>query len=103
MENSANDSISGELSMIVDGVMMRERKDLTITLNDETGVEESQLTRTRVIGQQSYTSKQSMTDGEEGEEIIETIPNMDDSQLENFKNEWKEKWNPLMWMLMFLG
>ena len=91
MENSANDSISGELSMIVDGVMMRERKDLTITLNDETGVEESHLTHTRVIGEKSYTSKQSITDGEKEEEMIET--DMDHSELENFKNEWKEKRN----------
>ena len=78
--------------MIVDGVLMRERKDLTKTLNNETGVEESQLTHTRVIGEKSYTAKQSITDGDEEEEIIET--DMDDSELENFKNEWEEKWNP---------
>ena len=78
--------------MIVNGVLMRERKDLVKTLNDETGVEESHLTHTRVIGEKSYTAKQSITDGEEEEEIIET--DMDDSELENFKNEWEEKWNP---------
>ena len=71
---------------------MREMKDLTKTLNDETGVEESHLTHTRVIGEKSYTSKQSITDGEKEEEIIDT--DMDDSELENFKNEWEEKWNP---------
>ena len=92
MANPAHRSILFELSMIVDGVLMAERNDLTITLNDQNGVEESQLTQTRVIGEKNYTTKQSMTDGEEGEEIIET--DMDDSQLENFKNEWEEKWNP---------
>ena len=71
---------------------MRERKDLTKILNDETGVEECHLTHTRVIGEKSYTSKQSITDGEKEEEMIET--DMDDSELENFKNEWVEKWKP---------
>ena len=71
---------------------MRERKDLVKTLNDETGVEESHLTHTRVIGEKSYTSKQSISDGEKEEEMIET--DMDDSELENFKNEWVEKWKP---------
>ena len=78
--------------MIVDGVLFKERKDLTKTLNDE-GVEESHLIHTRVIGERSYAAKKSITDREEEEEeMIET--DMDDSQLENFKNEWEEKWNP---------
>jgi len=68
---------------------MQQRKDLTKTLNDETGVEESHLIHTRVIGERSYTAKQSITDGEKEEEMIET--DMDDSELENFKNEWEEK------------
>ena len=92
MANPAHRSILLDHQMIVDGVLMRERKDLTKTLNNETGVEESYLTHTRVIGEKSYTAKQSITDGEEEEEIIET--DMDDSELENFKNEWEEKWNP---------
>ena len=92
MANPAHRSILLDHQMIVDGVLMRERKDLVKTLNDETGVEESHLTHTRVIGEKSYTSKQSINDGEKEEEMIET--DMDDSQLENFKNEWEEKWNP---------
>ena len=92
MENPAHRSVLLDHQMIVDGVLMREMKDLTKTLNDETGVEESHLTHTRVIGEKSYTSKQSITDGEKEEEIIDT--DMDDSELENFKNEWEEKWNP---------
>ena len=45
----------------------------------------------RAIGDRSYTVKQSITDGEEQEEMIET--KMDDVELENFKNEWEEKLN----------
>ena len=83
--------------MIVDGVLMREMKELFKTLNDETGVEESHLSHMRVIDDRSYTVKHSITDdgagsGEGKEEIIET--DMNQSELENFKNEWAEKWNP---------
>ena len=91
MANQAHRSILLEHEMIVDGVLFKERKDMTKTLNDE-GVEESHLIHTRVIGERSYTAKQSITDRKEEEEMIET--DMDDSQLENFKNEWEEKWNP---------
>ena len=91
MANPAHHSILLDHQMIVDGVLMIERKDLTKTLNIETGVEESHLIHTRVIGDKSYIAKQSIIDGEEEEEIIET--DMNDSELENFKNEWEEKWS----------
>ena len=92
MADPGHRSIFLDHQMIVDGVLMQERKDLTKTFNDETGAEESHLTLNRVIGDKSYTAKKSITDGEEEEEIIET--DMDDSELENFKNEWEEKWIP---------
>ena len=57
MANPAHRSILLDHQMIVNGVLMRERKDLVKTLNDETGVEESHLTHTRVIGEKSYTAK----------------------------------------------
>ena len=41
MANPANHSILLDNQIIVDGVLMQEKKDLTKTLNDETGVEES--------------------------------------------------------------
>ena len=94
MANPANRSILLDHQMIVDGVLMQERKDLVKTLNDETGVEESHLTHTRVIGEKSCTAKQSITDGEKEDEVIGVIEtDMNDSELENFKNEWEEKWS----------
>ena len=93
--------------MIVDGVLMKEKKNLIKTLNAETGVEESQLSIIRVIGKKIYTAKQAITDGgagygEEKEEMIQTdnrSPCEDcdsdcECELQNFKNEWEEKWNP---------
>jgi hypothetical protein len=50
-------------------------------------VEEYYLTTTRFIGDKSFTTKQSITDDEEKEVSIET--EMDDSELESFKDEWK--------------
>ena len=59
----------------------------------------SYLNHTRVIGERSYSTKQSITFQDmnleyipDGEEMIET--DMDGSELENFKREWEEKWNP---------
>ena len=49
MANPAHRSIFLDYQKIVDGVLIRERKDLTKTLNDETGVEESHLTHTRAV------------------------------------------------------
>ena len=97
MANPNHRSVLLDHQMIVDGVLMREMKDLTKTLNDETGVEESHLSHMRVIDDRSYTVKHSITDdgaasGEEKEEMIET--DMNETELENFKNEWREKWNP---------
>ena len=64
---------------------------LNSLLGSSAGVEESHLSHMRAIGDRSYTTKQSITDGEEQEEMIET--KMDDVELENFKNEWEEKLN----------
>ena len=72
---------------------MQEKKGLTRTLNDETGLEESCLSHMRVIGERScYTSKSLITDEDEKEEMIET--DMNNDEFEKFKNEWEEKWIP---------
>ena len=90
MANPAHRSILLDHQMIVDGVLIRERKYLTKILNDETGVEESHLIHTRRIGEKIYTSKQSIIDGEK--EMIET--DLNNFELVNFMIEWEEKWNP---------
>ena len=92
MANPANHSILLGHQIIVDGVLMQEKKGLTRTLNDETGLEESRLSHMRVIGERSYTLNSLITDKDEKEEMIET--NMNNAELEKFKNEWEEKWIP---------
>ena len=66
MANPTHRSVLLDHQMIVDGVLMREMKDLTKTLNDETGVEEGNLSLIRVIGKRIYTAKQTITDDGEG-------------------------------------
>ena len=92
MANPAHRSVLLDHQMIVDGVLMQEKKYLTRTLNDETGLEESHLSHMRVIGERSYSLKQSIIDEDEKEVLIETVMNND--KLEKFKNEWEEKWIP---------
>ena len=53
MANPIHRSVLLDHQMIVDGVLMREMKELFKTLNDETGVEESHLSHMRVIGEHS--------------------------------------------------
>ena len=94
MANPANRSVLLDHQMIVNRVILRERKVLTTTINDETGVEERYSCHTRIIGDRSYTAKQSTDRRRRREELIETT--MDEAELENFKNEWEEKWDPTM-------
>ena len=67
------------------------------------------MTHKKIIGNQSYTAKQSITDdeaacGEQKEELIETYVDMNlgtsimncscECLIQIFKNLWEEKWNP---------
>jgi hypothetical protein len=92
-EEMTEEQIDAMRDAEIDAAMMTEKKDLIKILNYKTGLEESYFSHTRVIGDRSYIAKQSITDDSEagsGEEMIQT--DMNETQLENFKNEWKEKW-----------
>ena len=77
----------------------------------DAGKDEQVLVHTRSIGDKNYTVtkinlegsdpcneeteevvEENNLTGEEKDELIET--EMDDCELENFKSEWEEKWNP---------
>ena len=118
MANQPPSLVLLDRQMIVDGVMMQEKIDLTKTVN-ETGVEERLLSHMKVMTQietdeygdfsytRVYTAKQSITDDRSGYRIDYTAEQsctfdngelveqeVLDWELENFKNEWEEKWNP---------
>ena len=92
MANPRHRSVLLDHQMTVDGVSMQEKIDWTWTSNYETGLEKTHGSRMRVIGERSYTLKHSINDEDEKEEMIET--DMNNDELEKFKNEWEEKWIP---------
>ena len=77
--------------MEVDGVIFHEHKELETTINEE-GNKESVLSHTRAIGNRVYKAQQRVIDGEVREETCET--QMAPEEIEDFKNEWDEKWQP---------
>ena len=91
MSNPIPCQVLFDLKLMVDGVTFYENKELKIVWADD-GVKETQLSHLRAIGDQSYTVNQNMVDGVIKEETIDTTMSTD--ELENFKNEWAEKWQP---------
>ena len=71
----------------VDGIIFHEHKELETTINKE-----SILSHTRAIGDRVYKAQQRVIDGEVREETCET--QMAPEEIEDFKNEWDEKWQP---------
>ena len=76
----------------VDGIIFHEHKELKTTINEE-GNKESILSHTRAIGDRVYKAQQRVIDGEVKEETCETQMTTPE-EIEDFKNEWDEKWQP---------
>ena len=91
MSNPIHRSVLLDHKLMVDGVTFHEYKELN-NVCAEDGVKETQLSHLRAIGDRSYTVNQNMVDGVIKEETIDTTMSTD--ELENFKNEWAEKWQP---------
>ena len=90
MENPIHRSVLLDHKLMVDGVTFHEYKEINNVWTE--GVKETQLSHFRTIGDSSYAVKQSMVEGEIKEENIDTT--MSPDELENFKNEWTQKWLP---------
>ena len=75
----------------IDGIIFHELKTLETTINEE-GDEESVWSLTRAIGDRVYKVQQRVIDGEVREDTCET--QMAPEEIEDFKNEWYEKWKP---------
>ena len=78
-----------DLELEVEGIIFHKHKELETTINEE-GNEESVLSLTRAIGDRVYTVQQRVIDGVVTEETCET--QMSPEEIEDFKNEWDEKW-----------
>ena len=109
-----NQSILSDQGFTVDGVIYREQRSLySVVIQDgpDAGKVEHVLVHIRSIGDKNYTVKKIGfgSDNEQIEEVLEenkmtslevaafqlVIPPCQyEFELENFKNEWEEKWNP---------
>ena len=92
MENQTHRNVLMEHEMVVDGVILCESKEQHYAINDQSGQAEQILKHSRWIGDKKYTVKQTVFDGEVIFEAVDT--NIDDDQIEEFKQEWEEKWQP---------
>ena len=65
IEKSTHHSVSDN-PMVVDGVLIQEKKDQAETINAENGVKETHLSNTSVIEEKSYTAKQEKIENDHG-------------------------------------
>ena len=92
VENQLHRSVLLDHEMVVDGVVLRERKELNNITDDEGNQEKSVLIHTRIIGDKKYEVQKVEVEGDIVEETIET--NLPDEEIGKFKEEWEEKWKP---------
>ena len=79
--------------MIVEGIQYHEKKELQ-RFFDEDGVEISNLSHMRSIGDQTYTANQKIVDGEVKDETIETT--LAEDEVAAFKKDWEDNWHPMI-------
>ena len=92
MENQSHRNVKQEHDLVVDGVNLHESKELNHVIDDESGQSKQILVHSRSIGDKKYIVKQVKIGDEIVEENIET--NIDDADLEDFNQDWIDKWQP---------
>ena len=83
-ENQLHRSVLLDHEMVVDGVVLRERKELNYVADDEGNQEKYVLIHTRFIGDKKYEVQQVVV----GDDIV------GENVIGKFKEEWEEKWKP---------
>ena len=92
MESSTEDnqipqSVFLDHKMIKHGIQYHEQTELQMICNED-GVEKSNLSYKRSIGDQTYTTNQKFADGEFKDETIETT--LAEDEIAAFKKDWDE-------------
>ena len=92
VENQLHRSVLLDHEMVVDGVVLRERKELNNVADDEGNQQKSVLIHTRFIGDKKYEVQQVAV----GDDIVEenVVTDLSDEDIGKFKEEWEEKWKP---------
>ena len=92
MENQNYRNVRMEHELVVDGVNLRECKELIQVVDDESGQPKQILIHSRSIGDNKYVVKQVKVAEEIIEETVDT--NMNDTELEKFNQDWIDQWQP---------
>ena len=86
-DNQIHRSVLLDHKMIIEGIQYHEKKELQRFFNED-GVEMSNLSHMRSIGDRTYTANQKIVDGEVKDETIETT--LDENEVAVFKKDWEE-------------
>ena len=89
VENQLHRSVLLDHEMVVDGVILRERKELNNVTDDESNQVKSIPIHTRFIGDKKYEVQQVAADDDIVEEIVET--DLSDEEIGKFKEEWEDE------------
>ena len=82
--------------MIIEGIQYHEKKELQL-FDNEDGVEISNLSHMRSIGDRTYTVNQKIVDGACGEVKDETIETtLAEDEVDAFKKNWEDNWHPMI-------
>ena len=92
MENQSHRNVNMEHELVVDGVNLRESKELIQVVDDESGQPKQSLIHSRSIGDNKYVVKQVKVAEEIIEETVDT--NMNDTEIEKFNQDWIDQWQP---------
>ncbi len=93
MQEENHRTVLTEHEMVVDGVLLREYKELNhVKIEDGSDLQKQVLTHMRSIGERKYTVQQITIDGHQEDDLIET--NIPDEEIQAFKDEWDDKWKP---------
>lgn len=91
MDAQTQKAVVMEHEMVVDDVLLKERKELTtVTGND--GTEKSVLVHTRTIGDRVYEVRKVFQDNVTLETTVNTSLSNDEALA--FQDEWNQKWQP---------
>jgi len=81
-----------EHELQVDGVTLRETKEMSTLHSTEGGPGQVTLVHTRMIGDRAYQIRETKEDGRVVDATINTT--MSESEVETFEKDWSRMWQP---------
>ncbi len=81
-----------EHELVVDGVTLRETKEMSTVHSDSGGPDQVILVHTRMIGDRAYQIRET----KQNDQVIDATVNttMSENEVQQFEADWKKMWNP---------